>query len=89
MQSVHSHLKHPTTAPHTHITHPPHPPPAPKPTRSHAAAGVQGAALTLPLTVAGPNIPTSVHARFPHLYGCTHLAIPAELLERVGGWEGV
>ncbi|KIY98743.1 alpha-1,6-glucosidase, pullulanase-type [Monoraphidium neglectum] len=47
------------------------------------AGGVEGAETTLPLRVAGSNIPAAVAARFPHLHGCTHLEIPEEHLEQV------
>lgn len=41
-------------------------------------AGVEGATLTLPLEVAGGDLPPALRARWPHLGGCTALALAEE-----------
>lgn len=45
--------------------------------------GVVCADLKIPLTVASTKIPADVIAKYPHLYGCTHLQIPDEYLNQV------
>jgi hypothetical protein len=59
------------------------------PTPSHPrapAAGVEGAAATVPLSVApGPPGGGGAAAKFPHLAGATRLEVPEAALERVAG----
>lgn len=45
--------------------------------------GVQGAEATWDLTVQPGAVPSAVMNRFPHLYGCTVLAVPPEVQDRL------
>ncbi|KAF8068441.1 PU1 [Scenedesmus sp. PABB004] len=45
--------------------------------------GVEGADAVIPLRIAGLNIPGDVLARYPHLYGATHLEIEQQHLPKV------
>jgi hypothetical protein len=55
-------------------------------THAPTANGIEGADLTLPLKVVGPNIPSGITSRFPHLQGCTHLGLDEEHWGEVGPW---
>lgn len=50
---------------------------------AHTADGVEGASLTIPLTVAAPELPPALTGRWPHLAGCTQLAVPQEHWDKV------
>ena len=50
----------------------------PRPSPQRAASGVEGAALTLPLEAAAPALPPALAAKWPHLAGCTQLALARE-----------
>eukprot|EP00878_Enallax_costatus_P010482 GHUV01010944.1.p1 GENE.GHUV01010944.1~~GHUV01010944.1.p1 ORF type:complete len:704 (+),score=164.13 GHUV01010944.1:956-3067(+) len=48
--------------------------------------GVEGAEDWVPLRIAGLNIPADVMAKYPHLYGSTHLEIEPQYLDKVREW---
>lgn len=48
-----------------------------------AANGIENAELTIPLSIAGLNVPSDLTAKYPHLYGCTHLALDEQMMKRV------
>jgi hypothetical protein len=63
------------------------PPPPPPPLLS-AAHGVENAEVTIPLRIAGLNVPPDLNGKYPHLYGCTHLQLDEKDLRQVGTWRG-
>jgi hypothetical protein len=46
---------------------------------------VENAEVTVPLRVAGLNLPAELMGKYPHLFGCTHLEIEQQNLMRVSG----
>lgn len=48
-----------------------------------AANGVENAEVTIPLRVAGLNVPGDLTAKYPHLWGCTHLELDEQYWGRV------
>jgi hypothetical protein len=49
----------------------------------HAGQGVENADEVIPLRIAGLNIPGDVMAKYPHLFGCTHLEIDPQHMHKV------
>lgn len=49
-----------------------------------AGQGIEDADEVVPLRIAGLNIPPEVMAKYPHLYGSTHLEIEPEHMHKVG-----
>eukprot|EP00879_Flechtneria_rotunda_P011613 GHRR01012130.1.p1 GENE.GHRR01012130.1~~GHRR01012130.1.p1 ORF type:complete len:951 (+),score=302.30 GHRR01012130.1:707-3559(+) len=45
--------------------------------------GIEHADAVIPLKIAGLNIPSDVMAKYPHLYGSTHLEIEPEHMDKV------
>ena len=48
-----------------------------------AAQGIENADEVIPLRIACLNIPPDVMAKYPHLYGSTHLEIEPQHMHRV------
>lgn len=53
------------------------------PVYAAAAQGVENAELTIPLRIAGLNVPSDLTAKYPHLYGCTHLELDEQYSKQV------
>jgi hypothetical protein len=51
---------------------------------TYAGKGIEGADEVIPLRIAGLNIPADVMAKYPHLYGSTHLEIDPQHMHKVG-----
>jgi hypothetical protein len=48
-----------------------------------AGKGIEGADEVIPLRIAGLNIPADVMAKYPHLFGSTHLEIDPQHMHKV------
>lgn len=50
---------------------------------ARSGQGIEGAEGVIPLRIAGLNIPSDVMAKYPHLYGNTHLEIEPQYIDKV------
>lgn len=53
-----------------------------------AAQGVENAEVTIPLRIAGLNVPSDLTVKYPHLYGCTHLELDDKYRQQVTQGQG-
>jgi hypothetical protein len=44
--------------------------------------------VTIPLRIAGLNVPPDLTAKYPHLYGCTHLELDDKYRQQVSAGRG-
>jgi hypothetical protein len=53
----------------------------------YAAQGIEGAEVSIPLEVVGPNISEALQEQYPYLKGCSTLRVPQDQMEKVS-WSG-